>query len=201
MYLPPWCNIATRGFWTTSGSCLQRKSVSWSFTIQLKESIFQNNTGTQTFIALYCFSLRRNIFRGILNAYFFTRYNEIFMHIFQSYLEEIADEKHQKKMETLLTWVHETFPTLGMRIAWSQPMFTDHETFIIGFSRAKAHISVASESKSIEKFSDDLSKAKLSATKELFRITWEQEIPYSILERIIRFNIEDKKECSIFWRK
>ncbi|MDC7229938.1 MAG: DUF1801 domain-containing protein [Sphaerochaetaceae bacterium] len=123
------------------------------------------------------------------------------MHIFQSYLEEIADENHRKKMDALLTWVHETFPTLGMRVAWNQPIFTDHETFIIGFSRAKAHISVAPESKTIDKFSDDLSKAKLSATKELFRITWEQEIPFSILERIILFNIEDKKECSSFWRK
>jgi hypothetical protein len=123
------------------------------------------------------------------------------MHIFPSYLEEIADEKHRKKMDALLTWVHETFPTIGMRIAWNQPIFTDHETFIIGFSRAKAHISFAPESKTIDKFSDDLSTAKLSATKELFRIKWEQEIPYSLLERIIRFNIEDNKECSTSWRK
>jgi hypothetical protein len=36
---------------------------------------------------------------------------------------------------------------------------------------------------------------------ELFRIKWEQEIPYSLLERIIHFNIEDKKECSTSWRK
>jgi uncharacterized protein YdhG (YjbR/CyaY superfamily) len=88
-----------------------------------------------------------------------------------------------------------------MRIAWNQPIFTDLETFIIGFSRAKAHISVTPESKTIEKFSDDFSTVKLSATMELFRIKWEQEIPYSLLERIIHFNIEDKKECSTSWRK
>jgi hypothetical protein len=123
------------------------------------------------------------------------------MRIFPSYLEEIPDEYHRKKMDALLTWVHETFPTLGMRIAWNQPIFTDLETFIIGFSRAKAHISVTPESKTIEKFSDDFSTVKLSATMELFRIKWEQEIPYSLLERIIHFNIEDKKECSTSWRK
>ncbi|QCB29216.1 hypothetical protein [Corynebacterium endometrii] len=33
---------------------------------------------------------------------------------------------------------------LGCHIAWNQPMFTHHDTFIIGFSHAKKHMAAAS---------------------------------------------------------
>ncbi|MGH0053518.1 MAG: iron chaperone [Sphaerochaetaceae bacterium] len=122
------------------------------------------------------------------------------MESFRPYLEAISEGAHRKKMEGLLFWVHDTFPTLGMRIAWNQPMFTDHGTFIIGFSKAKRHISVAPEKKAIDVFSEAIMRAGLSVTKELFRITWEQEIPYSLLMEIINYNREDKKTCTTFWR-
>ncbi|MCQ4950818.1 hypothetical protein NE646_14380, partial [Bittarella massiliensis] len=42
------------------------------------------------------------------------------------------------------------FPDLTPKIAWNQPMFTDHGTFIIGFSAAKAHLAVAPERAGIQ---------------------------------------------------
>ncbi len=122
------------------------------------------------------------------------------MESFAPYLEKIENQAHRQRMEELLSYIHKQFPTLGMRIAWNQPVFTDHDTFIIAFSIAKAHIAVAPEQKSIQHFSNEIEKAGFSATKELFRIRWEQQVPYELLDQIIKYNIEDKKACRTFWR-
>ena len=59
------------------------------------------------------------------------------MELFDEYLERIGDPRHRARIQEVLAWVAETFPELTPRIAWSQPMFTHHGTFIIGFSTAK----------------------------------------------------------------
>ena len=78
------------------------------------------------------------------------------MEVFTPYLEQIHDQDHRQRMERLLSHIHQQFPTLGMRIAWNQPMFTDHDSFIIAFSMAKAHIAVAPEHKAIVQFSREI---------------------------------------------
>ncbi|WP_080145477.1 iron chaperone [Marinilactibacillus piezotolerans] len=123
------------------------------------------------------------------------------METFEEYLSTIDQIDQRDKMAHLLNWISETFPQLDQRIAWNQPNFTDHGTFIIGFSAAKQHISVAPETAALEKFSDMIEAAGYSATKMLFRIKQEQEIDYPLLEEIIQFNIEDKKDCTTYWRK
>jgi len=122
------------------------------------------------------------------------------MQSFAPYLEKIENQAHRQRMESLLSYIQQRFPTLGMRIAWNQPMFTDHDTFIIAFSIAKAHIAVAPEHKAIEHFSNEIKQSGFSATKELFRILHDQDVPYELLDQIISYNIQDKKECRTFWR-
>ena len=80
-------------------------------------------------------------------------------------------------------------------------MFTDHETFIIGFSVSKQHLAVAPEKAGINRFSEEITQAGYDHTKELVRMKWKQEINFSLLERMIEFNIADKAECSTFWRQ
>ncbi|MFD1171057.1 iron chaperone [Oceanobacillus picturae] len=104
-------------------------------------------------------------------------------------------------MEEVLTWVKEKFPNLESRIAWNQPMFTDHGTYIIGFSISKKHLAVAPEAVGINHFSDDIVQAGYDYTKQLVRIPWEKPIDFSLLEKIIKFNIADKLDCTTFWRK
>ena len=104
-------------------------------------------------------------------------------------------------MREVLVWVNDTFPTLAPKIAWNQPMFTDHGTFIIGFSVAKGHFAISPEAQGIAAFSDDIAKSGYSQTSNLFRIKWDQPVNFNLLERIIRYNIEDKKGCTTFWRK
>ena len=123
------------------------------------------------------------------------------METFADYLAAIANPKHRARVEEVLDWVSEQFPELAPRIAWNQPMFTHHGTFIIGFSVAKQHLAVAPERAAINLFSQDISRAGYNHSKELIRIPWDDPVDYELLEKIIDFNIADKAGLSTFWRR
>ncbi|WP_455957132.1 hypothetical protein [Actinomyces sp.] len=44
------------------------------------------------------------------------------------------------------------FPELELRIAWNQPMFTHHGTYIIGFSATSKHMAMAPEHATMIRF-------------------------------------------------
>ena len=119
---------------------------------------------------------------------------------FVEFLKGIDHPEHRERMETILSWVKEKFPQLEPAIKWNQPMFTDHGTFIIGFSVAKKHIAVAPELVVMDKFSEEITKAGYEQTKGMFRIPMNQPVNYELLDRIITFNITDKAGCTTFWR-
>ncbi len=123
------------------------------------------------------------------------------MEVFADYLAGIDDPDHRARTREILGWVTANFPNLSQRIAWNQPMFTDHGTFIIGLSVSKHHLAVAPERASILRFSDEIRQAGYDHTKELIRISWDKPVDYSLLGRIIAFNILDKTDVSTFWRK
>ncbi|PAE15033.1 iron chaperone [Virgibacillus sp. 7505] len=120
---------------------------------------------------------------------------------FADYLAQIDNPQHRERTEEVLKWVAEKYPNMEQKIAWNQPMFTDHGTFIIGFSIAKQHLAVAPEKAGIDHFSDDIIQAGYDHTKQLVRIKWDAPVNYSLLERMIEFNITDKADCTTFWRK
>ncbi|MFD0618661.1 iron chaperone [Paenibacillus sp. GCM10027629] len=123
------------------------------------------------------------------------------MEVFAEYLARIDHPQHRARTEEVLTWVHKNFPNLMPKIAWNQPMFTDHDTFIIGFSVAKPHLAVAPERVGITHFSDEIVQAGYDHSKELVRIRWDRPVDFTLLEKMIEFNILDKADCSTFWRK
>ena len=123
------------------------------------------------------------------------------MEEFKDFFTNIKEERHKARMEEIFTWIMEQFPMLNRRMAWNQPMFTDHGTFIIGFSLAAKHMSVAPEKAAMERFSDEIEQSGYSAGKEIFRIPWDSPVNFELLEKLIRFNIEDKAGCRSFWRK
>lgn len=123
------------------------------------------------------------------------------MEVFADYLVSINNPQHRERTEEVLGWVAKRFPDLVPKIAWNQPMFTDHGTFIIGFSVSKLHLAVAPERAGILRFSDEIIAAGYEHSKELIRVPWDGPVDYSLLERIIGFNISDKAGCSTFWRK
>ena len=123
------------------------------------------------------------------------------METFTDYLASIQDVEQRERIVEVLQWVILKFPNLETKIAWNQPMFTDHGTFIIGFSVSKQHFAVSPEVKGIEVFSGDITESGYSHGKNIFRIKWEDPVDYMLLERMIQYNIDDKKECKAFWRK
>src|SRR6056297_1638296 len=116
------------------------------------------------------------------------------MSSFEEFLTKIEDEKNRFKLKSILDYIEKKFPNLEQVIKWNQPMFTDHQTFIIGFSVSKNHISVAPESKTINMFRDEIVNSGYTLSKEIFRIKWDQKINYGLLENIVKFNVMDKKE-------
>ena len=128
-----------------------------------------------------------------------TRRND--MEVFTEYLERISNPQQRARVEEVLGWVANKFPNLMPKIAWNQPMFIDHGTFIIGFSVSKHHLAVSPERTGINHFSDEIVQIGYDHSKELVRIPWESPLDLSLLEKMIEFNILDKAECSTFWRK
>lgn len=86
----------------------------------------------------------------------------ISVEVFTDYVARINNPQHRARTEEVLGWVTQRYPNLMPKIAWNQPMFTDHGTFIIGFSVAKHHLAVAPERVAIDHFSY-LNKSKLTA--------------------------------------
>lgn len=120
---------------------------------------------------------------------------------FAEYLAQIDNLQQRARMEEVLAWVAGKFPNLVPKIAWNQPMFTDHGTFIIGFSTAKHNLAVAPEVAGVEHFAVDILKAGYSHTRMLVRIPWDSPVDWALLEKIIEFNIREKADYTAFWRK
>lgn len=123
------------------------------------------------------------------------------MEVFSEYLDKINNPQHRARTEAVLNWVLENFPALEGKIAWNQPMFTDHGTYIIGFSISSSHLSVSPERAGMEHFEEEIAKCGYGYGKMLFRIKWEENVNYELLESMIRFNCLEKAECKTFWRK
>jgi uncharacterized protein YdhG (YjbR/CyaY superfamily) len=123
------------------------------------------------------------------------------MEVFAEFISRIEDPQHRARVEEVLGWVVTRFPNLVPKIAWNQPVLTDHGTFIIGFSIAKHHLAVAPERSGIVQFSDEIIKAGYDHSTELIRFPWDKPVDLTLLEKIIEFNILDKADCTTFWRK
>jgi uncharacterized protein YdhG (YjbR/CyaY superfamily) len=116
------------------------------------------------------------------------------------FLDSIDESDKRERMEGILKYIKENFPQLKEEIKWNQPMFSDHETFIIGFSVAKGHIAVAPEAVVISLFEKEIEEARYSHTQELFRIKWTDKVDFDLLHKMVAYNIENKKNMTNFWR-
>ncbi|MDA7026116.1 iron chaperone [Bacillus sp. CLL-7-23] len=123
------------------------------------------------------------------------------MEVFAAYLESIDNPQHRARTEEVLDWVTKEFPTLMPVMKWNQPMFTDHGTYIIGFSTAKHHLAVAPEKAGIIHFSVEIVQAGYEHSQQLVRFLWDRPVDFSLLKKMIEYNISDKADCSTFWRK
>lgn len=118
----------------------------------------------------------------------------------ETYLNQIDPPEHQERMREIHDWVSREFPQLVIQMKWNQPMYTDHETYIIAFSTAKKHLSFAPEKAAMDQFSKEIAEAGYSCSKMLVSISWTTQVDYDLLRKVIAYNIEDKKEYTKFWR-
>lgn len=123
------------------------------------------------------------------------------MELFAEFLSRIENDQQRQRTEEVLDWVQEHYPQLVPRVAWNQPMFTDHGTFIIAFSLAKPHLAVSPEHAGIEHLAAEIKTAGLSSSDMLVRFPWTKPVNYELLAKMIEFNIKDKINCTTFWRK
>lgn len=122
------------------------------------------------------------------------------MEVFADFLTRIDTPEHRNRTKEILDWVSKKFPDLMPVMKWNQPMFMDHGTYIIGFSVSKQHLAVAPEQAGINRFMDEIVQAGYDHTKEIVRMKWHSPVDYSLLEKMIEFNIMDKADCSTLWR-
>ncbi|MCA1056788.1 iron chaperone [Rossellomorea aquimaris] len=123
------------------------------------------------------------------------------MEVFREFLEGLDNPSQHSRTEEVLGWITNQYPDLVPVIKWNQPMFTHHGTFIIGFSASKQHLAVAPEREGIMHFSESIVEAGYEHTKMLIRIPWKSTVNYSLLKKMIDFNMMDKADCTTFWRK
>ncbi len=74
------------------------------------------------------------------------------------------------KLELIFEQIQKEIPNLTVELKWNQPMFIINGTFIIGFSVAKNHISIAPEAVTMAIFTNDIKAANYEATNNLFKI-------------------------------
>lgn len=123
------------------------------------------------------------------------------MDTFAAYLAAVDSPEQRARLEEIFDWIDSEFPNLEKRVAWNQPMYTDHGTFIIGFSISKQHLAFSPEGVVLDNFAPQIKAAGYKQTKMLVQISWASEVNYDLLRKIIAFNIEDKKDSTTFWRK
>jgi uncharacterized protein YdhG (YjbR/CyaY superfamily) len=117
---------------------------------------------------------------------------------FQEYLEKYIANDHQQKLITVLDTLQSKYPNLLLETKWNQPMFTYNNTFIIGFSGAKNHFSVAYEKLVLDKYREEIKK-KYTDTKKLFHIKWDEIVDYELLFKMIDYTLGLKKDYQRFW--
>lgn len=117
------------------------------------------------------------------------------------FFSSINEPEHRECLEELFDWTMKTYPQFSVVIKWNQPMFTDHGTFIIAYSTSKKHLSIAPETVTISTFKEDIEKSGYQHTDNIIKITWEQPIDYSLLKKIIDFNVQEKIDYTKFWRE
>lgn len=120
---------------------------------------------------------------------------------FNDYLSKTTNPINRAKTEEVLMWVSHKYPHLKPEFKWNQPMFTLNGTFIIAFSVATIHLSIAPERVAILHFEQEFKNKKHDYSQMLLRFPFDKPFDYDLLSKIIEFNIIDKENCTTFWRK
>ena len=116
------------------------------------------------------------------------------------YLATIPNDDNRARMVEVLDWVAKRYPELELRIAWNQPMFTHHGTYIIGFSAASKHMAVAPERATMIRFEPVMRERGTDFGKKVAHQPWDKPIDYELLDAFIQYQLAEKQDVTSFWR-
>ena len=116
------------------------------------------------------------------------------------YLATIPNDDNRARMVDVLNWVAERYPELELRIAWNQPMFTHHGTYIIGFSAASKHMAMAPERATMIRFEPVMRERGTDYGTMLARQPWNKPFDYELLDAFIQHQLTNKRDVTSFWR-
>ena len=118
----------------------------------------------------------------------------------EEFLATIPNDDNRARMVEVLNWVAKRYPELLLRIAWNQPMFTHHGTYIIGFSAASKHMAIAPERATMIRFEPVMRERGTDFGKMFARQPWNKPFDYELLDAFIQHQLTEKKEVTSFWR-
>ena len=116
------------------------------------------------------------------------------------FLATIPNADNRARMVEVLDWVAQHYPELELRIAWNQPMFTHHGTYIIGFSAASKHMAMAPERATMIRFEQVMRERGTDFGTMLARQPWNKPFDYELLDAFIQHQLAEKQDISSFWR-
>lgn len=114
------------------------------------------------------------------------------------FLATIPNANNRARMVEVLDWVAQRYPELELRIAWIQPMFTHHGTYIIGFSAASKHLAMAPERATMIRFEPVMRERGTDFGTVLACQPW--RFAYEFLDAFIQHQLTEKQDITSFWR-
>ena len=115
------------------------------------------------------------------------------------FLATIPNDDNRARMVDVLVWVGLTYPELELRIAWNQPMFTHHGTYIIGFSAASKYMAMAPERATMIRFEQVMKERGTNFGKMFARQPWDKPFDYELATAFIEHQLTEKQDITSFW--
>lgn len=107
---------------------------------------------------------------------------------------------HSFQLRDILVLSRPTYPELELRIAWNQPMLTHHGTYIVGFSAASRHMTMAPERATMIRFEPVMRERGTDFGKMFARQPWNKPFDYELLDAFIEHQLTERQDITSFWR-
>ena len=109
---------------------------------------------------------------------------------------DYSTDDDRARMVDVLVRVGLTYPELELRIAWNQPMFTHHGTYIIGFSASSKHMAMAPERATMIRFEQVMHERGTDFGKMFAGQPWNKPFDYELLDAFIQSTSSQRSRTS-----
>lgn len=117
------------------------------------------------------------------------------------HFNKIENEKNRNIVKNLYFEMCEKNPEIEIRYAWNQPMLVSKKngTFIMMISVAKNHFGIGLELETMNVFEKEIKDNKYGKLKKGITIKYEDYVDQDMIQKMITFTLEYKKDAKGFW--